>query len=530
VFDLRGTGAALVVAFLTACGGGGGGGGGGGLAAPAAVATFAGAGEVTVSWGTVSGATSYTIYWATAAGVTPATGTAIANATSPHVHSGLANGTTYYYVVVATNGTLTSISSEQSSATPLVGGSSIDPPWAAVPPAQVITLDYDGGKTSAQNGAELKTVIQNLNPGQRLEIGNGTWSINAFFTISLQGTAGAPIWVAAKTGETPVITRIDQNQNTINVGSGAAARYVALQGLDITGGDTALRIWDGRNVWIDNCHIHHCGGPGIEANSVDTAFLYITRNEINNTSGIGEGIYLGGNNGSVVTHDSIVALNHVHDTGGTQGDGIELKQGSYANWIVGNLVHDTNYPCILVYGTYGLAFNLVERNTCYNSSDNVMQVQGEAIVRNNLLMNGVLAFSSGNHQAQARELTVVHNTMINTNRAVNLSDWASQPNMTFANNSAYSKNGDAVRLNGSAGVEFVGNTTFGPVVGIGSGFVHGTGLGDFVNVTWTATQRDATPVALSPAVGAGDFIWAVADDITAAMRSNPLDSGCYDSP
>jgi hypothetical protein len=529
VIDSRGLVAALVVVLFAACGGGSGG-GGGGLAAPGAVSTFAGAGEVTVSWGTVTGASGYTLYWSTTAGVTPANGTAIQGVTSPHAHTGLVNGSTYYYVVVATNGASISAPSAQTSATPLAGGASIDPPWASVPPTQTIVLDYDGVKTSAQNGAELKSVIQALTPGQRLEIGNGTWSINSFFSIDLQGGAGAPIWIAAKTGESPVITRIDQNQNTVNVGSGAPARFVALQGLDITGGDSGLRIWDGRNIWVDSCHIHHVGGPGIEANSVDTSHLYITRNEVDHTGGIGEGIYLGANNGAVVTHDSVIALNHVHDTGGSQGDGIELKQGSYGNRIVGNTVHDTNYPCILVYGTYGLAFNLIERNVCYNSNDNVVQVQGEAIVRNNLMMNGQLAFSSGNHQAQARELTVIHNTMVNTARAVNLADWSGQPNMTFANNAAYSQTGDAVRINGAVGVEFVGNVAYGSVVGVGSGYIAGTGLGDFVNVTWGATARDATPVALSPAIGAGDFVWAVVDDITAAVRSNPLDSGCYDGP
>jgi hypothetical protein len=142
----------------------------------------------------------------------------------------------------------------------------------------------------------------------------------------------------------------------------------------------------------------------------------------------------------------------------------------------------------------------------------------------------VLAFSSADHQDPVRDLTVVHTTMVNVNRAVNLSDWANRPNMTFANNAAYSRDGDAVRLNGSAGVEFVGNVCYGPVVGVASGWVNGTGLGDFVDVTWNASQRDATPTPLSPIIGAGDFVWAVVDDLTGALRSDPLDPGCYDGP
>jgi len=47
--------------------------------------------------------------------------------------------------------------------------------------------------------------------------------------------------------------------------------------------------------------------------------------------------------------------------GGTQGDGIEVKQGSHHNWIYSNHVHDTRYPCILVYGTGGKGLNVIEQ-------------------------------------------------------------------------------------------------------------------------------------------------------------------------
>jgi hypothetical protein len=93
-----------------------------------------------------------------------------------------------------------------------------------------------------------------------------------------------------------------------------------------------------------------------------------------------------------VAHDCVIAQNHVYDTGGEQGDGIELKQGSWGNLIAENFVHDTHYPCILVYGTAGKPFNVVERNLCYGSGDAVLQVQGEAIVRNNVLANGATGF------------------------------------------------------------------------------------------------------------------------------------------
>jgi len=167
--------------------------------------------------------------------------------------------------------------------------------------------------------------------------------------------------------------------------------------------------------------VHNVAAAAVTANTNNTDHLYLTRNEIHHTGGTGEGMYLGANAGAVIMHDSVIALNHVHDTNGptvTQGDGIELKQGSWGNLIAENLVHDCGFPCILVDGTAGQPQNTVERNTCYNSGDNVMQIQGECIVRNNLAMNGAsTAFASQNHQGLPTNIQVTHNTFINSGRA-----------------------------------------------------------------------------------------------------------------
>ncbi|HEX9078997.1 MAG TPA: fibronectin type III domain-containing protein [Desulfuromonadaceae bacterium] len=86
-------------------------------AAPTGVTATGGTQQVTVTWAAVSGATSYNIYYSTTTGVTPATGTKIANATSPYIQTGLLDSTAYYFVVTAVNSTGESVASTQATAT-----------------------------------------------------------------------------------------------------------------------------------------------------------------------------------------------------------------------------------------------------------------------------------------------------------------------------------------------------------------------------------------------------------------------------
>ncbi len=106
---------------------------------PATVSASAGDGANTISWGTVSGATSYNIYWGTSTGVTTATGTRITNAISSYNHSGLTNGTTYYYIVTATGSFGESAASSEVNATPAAGGDSTAPTVSARSPASGAT-------------------------------------------------------------------------------------------------------------------------------------------------------------------------------------------------------------------------------------------------------------------------------------------------------------------------------------------------------------------------------------------------------
>jgi hypothetical protein len=90
--------------------------------APGGVGATPGDCQVALRWDPVAGATSYAAYWGTAPGVSKATGTRVAPAASPWVHSGLSNGTAYHYVVTAVGPGGESAESAEVSATPAASG------------------------------------------------------------------------------------------------------------------------------------------------------------------------------------------------------------------------------------------------------------------------------------------------------------------------------------------------------------------------------------------------------------------------
>ncbi len=96
-------------------------------AAPTGLSAGAGDASTSVTWNTAAGASSYDLYRASSPGVTKANyaslpnGAKFAGASSPYSDTGLANGTTYYYVATAVNAAGESGESSEASATPQAG-------------------------------------------------------------------------------------------------------------------------------------------------------------------------------------------------------------------------------------------------------------------------------------------------------------------------------------------------------------------------------------------------------------------------
>ncbi|MBM7567222.1 hypothetical protein JOC55_004174 [Paenibacillus sacheonensis] len=97
-------------------------------AAPSGLTATAGNGQATLSWNAVSGASSYTLKRGTSSG---SYGTTVATNVSgaSYTDTGLTNGTTYYYVVTAVNGSGSSSNSTEASATPSSGAATYAAQW-----------------------------------------------------------------------------------------------------------------------------------------------------------------------------------------------------------------------------------------------------------------------------------------------------------------------------------------------------------------------------------------------------------------
>ncbi|WP_230873677.1 lytic polysaccharide monooxygenase [Paenibacillus woosongensis] len=89
-------------------------------AAPTGLTATAGNAQINLTWAPSSGATSYTVKRATTSGG-PYTDVATGLTTPSYTNTGLTNGTTYYYVVSASNSAGHSPNSAQVSATPMAG-------------------------------------------------------------------------------------------------------------------------------------------------------------------------------------------------------------------------------------------------------------------------------------------------------------------------------------------------------------------------------------------------------------------------
>jgi hypothetical protein len=335
---------------------------------------------------------------------------------------------------------------------------------------------------------------ERLRPGDEVVLREGIYRDPRRLSLRHQGTSERPITIRAADGAGVIFQRPDAKQNTFNL---EGSRYLHLRGLEISGGGAGIRISprdDDQPVGIvlENLHIHHIGGVAVTCNHPggDYSQMVFRRNHIHHTAGHGEAFYLGGNNATALFHDSLIAENYLHDLVGdrvSQGDGIEIKQGSYGNRIIGNVIHDTGYPGIIVYGTEGRARNEIRDNVIWNSRDHGIQAAADAIIVNNFVVGaGGDGIYSRTHQgAIPGNLTIRDNVVLaagssaalriippsGTPRSSDDESRYSGPIEVSGNVLLASKNQMAVRIGFDKAVRFAENRGMGLVEGLSESLV-----------------------------------------------------------
>ena len=384
-------------------------------------------------------------------------------------------------------------------------------------------------------GDDYRAAMQGLHAGDTLVMHGGIYTVSSYFALTLVGDAQHPVTIRAASGEQPHINYVDSGQNILNIQDSA---FLILDGIEFSGGSRGIRLSASSDITIRNCHIHDTAANALSANDAgnDYARLTIVHNEIDHAGATAEGMYLGCNDDACRVHDSLIANNHVHHMDGptvTQGDGIEIKAGSYANIVRDNVIHDTAYPGITLYHVNGNgAPNIIERNLVWNSGDNGIQVTADAIVRNNIVLSAAAA-GIGIHASQGGNvgnLTFVNNTVIKASGdALHVSDVAGP--VLIANNALYAPNGNAVFANGSTNlVTMIANVGTGSLSGVSDGFdASGDIATDFTSASYSgAPPQDLVPPA-GRLVGGADATNLPTDDFNAMSRNPQLDIGAYRS-
>ena len=382
-------------------------------------------------------------------------------------------------------------------------------------------------------GDDFRSAMQNLGAGDTLIMHGGTYTLSSYFELDLVGTAAQPITIRAAAGEQPLLHYVDDGQNIVNI---ADSSFLVIDGVEFSGGSRGIRLTNSSDITIRNCHVHDTAANAISANDGGNVYarLEFVHNEIDHAGDTAEGFYLGCNDDACRVHDSLVANNYIHDLNGptvSQGDGIEIKAGSYANVVRDNVIHDVAYPGITLYHTNGNgAPNIIERNVVWNSGDNGIQVTADAIVRNNIVLSAAAA-GIGIHASQGGtvgNLTIVNNTVLKASGdALHISDVAGA--VLVANNALYAASGNAVFANGSTNlVTLVANIGMGGMSGVTGGF---DASGDIATDFSAASFSGQPPQDLVPAsgrlVGSADAATLAVDDFNAIARFPTVDVGAY---
>jgi len=400
-------------------------------------------------------------------------------------------------------------------------------------------LEIEPARSGRQE--EFETAANALKPGDVLVLRGGTYWQEGRRAVTAKGTAEAPIVIRPAEGQSPVLTRPEDQINQHNNIEFIDCCHLVIRGLRFRGGSSGVRFIRGHHVTFEDCEISHTGNNALTMNSGNCQAFVVRRNHIHHTglstkrATEGEGMYIGCHSGSCITTGSVFEGNYIHHLRSTSAggnDGIEIKFGSYGNVVCDNVIHDTNierqYPGIFVYGG-GPERNIVEGNAIWNAGEGI-QVVSDAIVRNNIVFNCLVAgITAAPHAAvpHMQNVTIVNNTIVGHPVGVRVR-WSKAENMVLGNNAVYCPEATAIDAAGIAAHAVTSNVVSGDMRGAqvdNRCFYAG---GSLSRAFASSAEYDYWPQLGSALVGRADPAVVPEVDFNCIARTPPFDVGAYD--
>jgi hypothetical protein len=398
-------------------------------------------------------------------------------------------------------------------------------------------LDAHAGTLDVYDADGLWDALDHVKPGDDIVVHEGVYETQQstgswLRNVELPGTEAAPITVRAADGEHVVIEGDPAgSQNILNL-SGTWFRF---RGFEMRFGSKGIRMFESHDAEIEDLVIHDVGDVGISANDPGAVYtvLYFRFIEIYNTGidgGTGECFYLGCQSDACEVSYSHVEYNWCHDTqAGSQGDGIEIKSGSYGNDVQHNVIHDVYYPGITTYGSRGRGPNVITNNVIWNGLTQGIQIVGEVYARHNLVFSTASygIYSKSSDGQDPTELAIFGNTVVNgTGTCLRANDWAGGKDIVVANNAFYCDSGIGIEISGDPGSStWIANAVTGT-----NGAPAGTFDGVSADVAFEdPPARDYYPAANSPLLDVADPAWTLDHDLNCLDRGDPpFDVGVYE--
>ncbi len=376
----------------------------------------------------------------------------------------------------------------------------------------MLATGASAAELTVKPGDDLATLTGSLKAGDVVTFEDGTYALTSTLRWSGQGTESQPIVLQAAPGAEPVLQLADGGW----IAQLDDASHVTIRGLGFQGGPAwmeegtaGLRLGGElvTSVTVEGCSFSQLGGAPLSV-STHAQFIEITGNHfrqiLDDTV-----ISLGCSSAGCVVQDSLILGNRVHLVGGEWTWAVRLDHGVHSTRVIDNVVFDLGYGGIYVGSTEYEPANEVQGNAVWATGGPGIEVQGAALVVNNLVLDaGSYGIASSNPGRDTLEgAIIVHNTVVDAKGwGVHLEDWPNRPGMVFANNAVAVPTGRAVHFRIEE--EEVDTTTWsagsvltGLVEGLADeAYTAGAGYSDFTSVDW----NDLYPAPGSLLFNAGD--------------------------